>query len=253
MKEIKIVLPENKREVKLSVYLRLMELNNSQMSSKERIIESVRAVTGLTEDNAKMIAFNSIKDILDHYDKIIRDDEQEKDVITTFEYKGVKYGLIPNLDDISLNEYIDLEESEKVVEMANTFLNVIYRKIIKEDAKGNYEIESYDDSEEIDFGDLPLSIFEGAKVFFYRLSTDLMTSIAYTSNNMIAMLQKRKKISILPTDGMQHSTALQRETLQNLTMYFHSQLDQFFNLSVLRKDLTGLSEKEFYQKHQSHE
>lgn len=242
MKQIKIVLPESKDELKLSTYLKLIEIERDEsLKDKERVLKTMQAVFDLTLEQTKQIQFSDVININEHFVELMSNQE-ERQIIPAFEYEGFQYGMIPNLDEISLAEYIDLEESEKDPLQANVFLNVMYRPIEKS-AGGKHTIVPYDDSKTIDFGNLPVSVLDRAKVFFCVLSSQLLSSIEMRSVNMIQMLPQMKGNFITDGDGTTQFIKLQKEISQDLTAYYHKMYTQFFSLSNLREALTALKEK----------
>ena len=55
----------------------------------------------------------------------------------------VEYGFIPDLDEVSLGEYIDLDNNASKWEQMHVAMNVLYRPI-KTSKVGKYNIEEYD-------------------------------------------------------------------------------------------------------------
>jgi hypothetical protein len=61
----------------------------------------------------------------------------------TFEYKGIKYGFVPNLDDLTTGEFIDIETYQKEPKDTYKVLSVLYRPITKEGQGNRYLIAPY--------------------------------------------------------------------------------------------------------------
>lgn len=63
------------------------------------------------------------------------------------EVDGVRYGFVPDLSGLLLNEYMDLEEySAHWAERLPDLMSVLYRRIVRDEPDGHYEIEEYDSS-----------------------------------------------------------------------------------------------------------
>jgi hypothetical protein len=89
-------------------------------------------------------------------------------LITTFKYKGIKYGFIPNIsEDITLGEYIDLNNYSNNPSDIINWLSVLYRPVISEQGK-LYNIEEYK-GKTYPFEDLDVTILLGAQSFFLDL------------------------------------------------------------------------------------
>jgi len=103
---------------------------------------------------------------------------QKPNLIKTFTFKGKEYGFHPKLEDISLGEYIDLDQYLKEPYMnAEKVLGVLYRPITKK-MFGRYDIENYDPDvhDGLGFQDLGTDILLGCLLFFYRLEINLQVT-----------------------------------------------------------------------------
>jgi hypothetical protein len=102
-----------------------------------------------------------------------------KEVIDKVEIKGVTYGFHSNLDEMTLGEFVDLDEySKKGVDGIQYILSILYRPVTE--VKGNkYNIESYKEKH-IDnarlFEELSIDLVNGVMVFFYHLGSELLTN-----------------------------------------------------------------------------
>ena len=94
-----------------------------------------------------------------------------------FKIQDTEFGFIPDLENISFGEFIDLSKNITDVDNWNKAMAVMYRPII--DSKGDkYSIEDYKGSntysEVMKFA--PLGVTLGANVFFWTLRNDLLNS-----------------------------------------------------------------------------
>ena len=124
-----------------------------------------------------------IKDITDSMDEMPPLDY-------TFEFNGTTYGFIPDLEELTLGEYIDLEEYLVKPAEWHKAAAVLFRPV-KDKVGKMYNIEPYRGSK----GDhqimksLPASQFVNATLFFYRLSSHLLVHSAI----YLEKLSKRMK------------------------------------------------------------
>ena len=90
--------------------------------------------------------------------------------------KGVKieFGFIPKLDDISLGEFVDLDNYIGKWEHMHKAMAVLYSPVISE-KRNMYLIEDYESSDKYSevMKNMPLDVTLGAAVFFYRLGIRL--------------------------------------------------------------------------------
>lgn len=99
--------------------------------------------------------------------------ETQPILIDRFELNGVTYGFIPNFDNLTTAEYIDLDTYAETDILR--FLAVIYRPI-ESKFKNLYNIKEYKGTEEnyLKMAHAPAMAFLGAKVFFWNLSKELL-------------------------------------------------------------------------------
>ena len=121
--------------------------------------------------------------------------EEQPELIRHFKLLDVEMGFIPKLDDISLGEYIDLENSISDWQQMHKAMAVLFRPVNFK-SKDKYTIAPYSPNEDIQnlIKEMPLDVVMGAMVFFYDLGKEL--SIA-TLNYMEKEMEKNPQTSPL--------------------------------------------------------
>lgn len=102
--------------------------------------------------------------------------QEKPDFILQFEHEGIQYGFIPNLDQMSVGEYIDLDTYMKEgTNGANKIMAILYRPITYQ-LGDYYEIEKYEGTDKYSkvMLDVPYHIYLSSLVFFYHLSKALL-------------------------------------------------------------------------------
>jgi hypothetical protein len=137
----------------------------------------------------------------------------------------VEFGFIPNLDKMTMGEYIDLNNYFSETDTLHKAMAVLFRPIHKSyKNRESYRIDSYKGADLYSdiLLDMPLGIALGAKVFFYRLGIKLSKAIL----NSILQLEIReehnlsvedKKTLTANTLGIKNSMLLLEEKLLELT------------------------------------
>lgn len=153
----------------------------------------------------------------------------EKKLQTTFKLNDTEFGFIPNLEEMSFGEYIDLDTNLGDWQTMHKAMAVLYRPITKK-VKGKYEIEQYygtaNYSEVMKYA--PLDVVMGAMVFFYRLNNELLkATLNYLEAELLEMDTQQKNNSANNGDGITQSMRSLKETCEDLT---RSQPYQFFNV-----------------------
>ena len=133
-----------------------------------------------------------------------------------FTIDNVKYGFIPNLDNMSFGEYIDLDTFIKNEEDLHKVMTVLYRQIEVE-SFGKYRIEDYTGEEDFDIMlDAPMDIVNAAIVFFWDLGNDLLRLIPNYLQKQLNKTIASKQISEQDGDGIRASMQSLTDNLENL-------------------------------------
>ena len=167
-----IIVPTELRDVKLHQLLAYNELK-TEMNETQRQLEAVSIFCELTMSEVKAIPFDILKGCVEKISTML----ESKPVFTQrFKMNGVKYGFVPNLDELSTGEFIDIETYQKTPNEIWKVLSVLYRPITKEGQGGKYEIVNYNAELNHDFKDIDCNIAFGALLFFWSLGIDLLSS-----------------------------------------------------------------------------
>jgi hypothetical protein len=136
-----------------------------------------------------------------------------------FELDGVKYGFIPDLQAISLGEFIDLEEGLSKDKDFHKAAAVMFRPIVKEFGE-LYTIDGYEASTEAHhvMKQAPVGIISAAIVFFYNIAKELLkASQDFSSQEKAeAMTILEKLNSQRNTGGLTLSTLYAEAMLQSI-------------------------------------
>ena len=135
--------------------------------------------------------------------------------ITSFNMGGVEYGIIPNLDEISLGEQIDLDDNISVYETMHLAMAVLYRPI-KERRKNLYSIIDYEPLK-YDMSNMPMSAVMYGTVFFYNLGMDLLKNTMDSLQEAEIPLVQKEDLT-KSGDGFRLSLLSLKEMLQDLNI-----------------------------------
>ncbi|MEO5966826.1 MAG: hypothetical protein ABIP69_01080 [Ferruginibacter sp.] len=124
-----------------------------------------------------------------------------------FKYKGINYGFIPKLDNLSTAEFIDLEMYMGKQETFHKSMSILYRPIIKErsnwfkKSQPFYDIQKYEGANDL-FIDAPVEYYLGACVFFFDLMNDLEKTMLAYSQIILNKAKEEKTNLTISGDGM---------------------------------------------------
>ena len=142
--------------------------------------------------------------------------QSKPDHVERFKIGETEFGFIPDLDDMSLGEYIDLDNNASQWQNMHVAMSVLYRPI-KTSKLGKYNIEDYNVKNPEAMKDMPLGAAIGSLFFFYNLGIELANHTILYSNNQAEMeIYQDQLTSIENGDGINQFMDSLTEILQNL-------------------------------------
>jgi len=186
---MKIILPESIQDITLhqfQLYNELLERTDLDEYNFNK--RKIQIFTGLERNRIELISAVDYKEITEQIDLALNQTVEFK---PTFFIKDVEFGFIPNLDKITQGEFIDISDYGTDVKELHKLMAVLFRPIKNKDSLGNYEIINYQGTKQ--YSDImkhtPLSIENGALVFFSSLANEL---VSYTAKYMQEEQAKEK-------------------------------------------------------------
>jgi hypothetical protein len=183
MQKIKVSLDYNTITVKQYVDF----LNNEGND-----IGQVSAIMGQSKDFVRQLTPEDIDKVINGF----------RDVIATplanHQHKWNGYGFIPDINKISFGEWLDLDTNCKdFPKNLPKLLSILYRPISSEIGT-KYKIEQYTSdhlANAKDFESMPLSVANGALLFFSTIESELVnTSLSFLEQQIQTNLTKAMKI-----------------------------------------------------------
>lgn len=167
--KVEITIPDSLSEVTLDQYQRYLKIQENNIDEKFLASKMIEIFCGVKLTDTFKMKYSDVDNICN----ILVDMFNEKPkLVTKFKMKGVEYGFIPKLDDISLGEYIDLDTFLGDWENMHRAMAVLYRPIDKKYGD-KYSIVEYEAGDGEVMKDMPLEAAISSIIFFYHLGIDL--------------------------------------------------------------------------------
>jgi hypothetical protein len=171
-REVKVTLPESARELTIEQYQKFLKVQGDDTFTMLKALEIFANIP------LKVAYAMKADDIMDIGNSIFTMIGAKHSLTRRVTFRGREYGFVPNLEEMSFGEYIDLDTYLADMDMLHKTIGVLYRPITKE--KGDlYEVEPYNGTD--GYSDFPLDVALGATLFFYRLSNKLLKSTPTSS------------------------------------------------------------------------
>jgi hypothetical protein len=194
--ELEITIPEGWEDIKLSKYLayaKALKPYEGAVDYEQVMYEkAINHFCDLSTEMLHKLPMENYDGIIDLIRTLFMQGD-EMPVVKKFTVSSTEFGFIPNLDNMTYGEYLDLSTySKDLWQNLPTFLSIVYRPITKRDGE-TYEIEPYngtnDDIVTLFTHALTMDIVWGAIGFFTLLQKDLLKGMGTYS---IQMLEKMK-------------------------------------------------------------
>jgi hypothetical protein len=192
--KLEINVPSNLSEIPLKHYqdfLRVQADSNDEEFVAQKMIE---IFCGIPLTDVVKMKLKSLNELIAHFTKLFSEKPEFK---RTFEIKTeqgkIEFGFIPELEEISFGEYIDLENHLTSWDSYHKAMAVMYRPIVKT-RKDKYDILPYEPNK--DFQELmkfaPLDVVIASSLFFWTLGNELLQA---TLNYLEKQMKKDKNLS----------------------------------------------------------
>jgi hypothetical protein len=211
--KIEINVPTSLSEVTLGQYQKFLKIAEDNPEGNFLNAKMIEIFCGIPLSDSYKLKMSSVTAIIDILNELL---SQTPKRVEQFTMNGVQYGFIPDLDEMSLGEYVDLDGSASDWNNMHIAMNVLYRKI-KIKKSGKYNIVDYNVENPEKMKDMPLDAAIGSLFFFYNLGMELSKhTILYSSNQVEMEAYQEQLISETNGDGISQFMVSLTEILQNL-------------------------------------
>ena len=168
--KIEITVPTSLNEITLEQYQKFLKIAEENPEGNFLNAKMIEIFCGIPLSDSYKLKMSSVSAIIDILNEMLYVTPNH---VEKFTLNGVQYGFIPDLDEMSLGEYIDLDNNISSWAEMHKAMNVLYRPVkIKKGDK--YSVEDYDVSNPAALKDMPLDAAIGAVFFFLEFRTRII-------------------------------------------------------------------------------
>ena len=196
---MKIQVPTHINDITLEQYQRFALINTEEQDKEFFMFKTIEIFCGV---DIALVSKMRLKDAESISNEVLEVLQQNVPFTNKFELDGVKYGFIPDLQAISLGEFIDLEEGLSKDKDFHKAASVMFRPIVKEFGE-LYTIDGYEASTEMHhvMKQAPVGVISAAIVFFYSIAKELLKASQDFSSQ-----EKAEAMTILEKLNLQRNT-----------------------------------------------
>jgi hypothetical protein len=172
--QAEITIPSSLKEVTLDQWMKFTAMTKDIEDDEVFLMEkTVEILCNIPLETVRKIQYQSVSHMCAALFEVF---EQKPKFERTFVLDGIEYGFIPQMDDISFGEYIDLDSFLTDENNLHKAMAVLYRPI-KQKISDQYLIEEYDPHREQQMKQMPVYYALGALGFFLTLNKELLSNI----------------------------------------------------------------------------
>ena len=209
---INITIPTDLSEITLRQYKHFLKIQKGVEDEGFLNAKIIEIFCNIKLTDVMRLKFNDTELIVNKLTKMF---DQKPMLVTNFKLDKINYGFHPQLDNLTLGEYIDLDTFIGDWENIEKAMSVLYRPIVNK-VKDKYTIEEYKLGSHEVMLDMPMDAALSSIFFLWNLGLDL-------SKTMMSYLDKEEEqaltqyLTLQPNGGgITQFTDSLKATLQDL-------------------------------------
>ena len=210
--KLDITIPTDLSEITLRQYKHFLKIQKTVDDENFLSAKIIEIFCKVRLEDVMQIKFNDSEFIVNTLTEMF---EQKPNLVTKFKLNNKVYGFHPQLDDLTLGEYIDLDTFVGDWENIEKAMAVLYRPVVNK-LKDKYTIEEYKVGRDAEILDMPMDAVLSSIFFLWNLGLDL-------SQTMMNYLDKEETQALTQFlnsqpngGGITQFTDLLKETLQDM-------------------------------------
>ncbi len=209
---INIEIPTKLSDITLRQYKRFL---NIQKQTEESHFLNAKAIEIFCDIELKNVMRLKMSDFDKITNKINLLFEQKPKLVQRFKIDSVEYGFHPQLDELTLGEYIDVDTYIADWENMEKTMNVLYRPI-ENKLKDRYSIKEYNVDTSANLLAMPMDAVLSSIFFLWNLGIDLSKTILNYSELGVETNLTHQQILAENGDGISQYTHSLMGILQDL-------------------------------------
>ena len=209
---INITIPTDLSEITLRQYKHFLKIQKGVEDEGFLNAKIIEIFCNMKLTDVMRLKFNDTELIVSKLTKMF---DEKPNLVTSFKLDKINYGFHPQLDDLTLGEYIDLDTFIGDWENIEKAMAVLYRPVVNK-LKDKYTIEYYKVGRDAEMLDMPMDAVLSSIFFLWNLGLDL-------SKTMMNYLDKEEEEALTgflnsqPNgDGITQFTDSLKATLQDM-------------------------------------
>ena len=167
--EVNINVPNQLSEITLGQYQKFLRIQSKNQDLHFIQSKMIQIFCKMDLKLVLKMKYSDVEEIVGIINKMFT---QKPQLVTHFKLHGKEYGFVPDLDALTLGEYIDIDTYGSDFENIHIAMNVLYRPI-NHKWKNKYTIVKYDNKHPEKMLDMPMDAVISSMFFFLNLGRDV--------------------------------------------------------------------------------
>jgi hypothetical protein len=185
--KVKITVPTSLKDITLQQYKRYLKIQEKVTDDRFLNAKMIEIFCGVELKDVMHLRLKDSEEIISIITALF---DNKPSLVERFKLNGVEYGFHPQLDELTLGEYIDLDTFIGDWNNMEKAMNVLYRPVLVK-VKNKYSIEEYIVGTEKKVIDMPMDAVMSSIFFLWNLGLDL-------SKNMTSYLELEETKTLMP-------------------------------------------------------
>lgn len=199
--KVNLRVPTTLADIPLHQYQRFIKTfeNTDDMTEAYAGTKMLEIFCGLKTDETLQLKVKDLKTITNKLNIAL---SEKPLLITRFKIGGTEFGFVPQLDDLTFGEFVDIENNISDWDNMHKAMSVLYRPIT-ERLNNQYQIEEYrGDSWHDAMLNMPAAVAISAINFFFLLENDLLkVTLPYSSETTTDKVQDQQLTTLTNNGG----------------------------------------------------
>ncbi len=214
--ELTLKIPENLREITLGQYQKYLKMEKENKDETFIAQKMVEIFCNTRLDYVMKMKWRDVQEIVTSLGLMF---DKEQKLKQQFVINGTNYGFIPNLDEISFGEFVDLDSYLGDWQEMHKAMQVLYRPV-EISVRGRYNIKEYKAITDDTMKEMPLEYALGAVFFLLNLGKELsIVMMDYLQEGVLKEESPLKEGLIKSGVGIHHFTKQLKEMLLDMSIY----------------------------------
>ena len=210
--KLNVKIPTSLKEITLKQYKKFLKIQENTKDERFLNAKMIEIFCDIKLEEVMLLKLKDSQEITNILSKLF---DNKPKLVTQFTLNKKEYGFHPQLDDLTLGEYIDLDTFIGDWENMEKAMSVLYRPILVK-LKDKYSIEEYQINKEESMLEMPMDAVMSSIFFLWNLGLDLSKIMTNSLDKEETKILTQYLSSVGNGDGINQFMDSLKGTLEDL-------------------------------------